>query len=164
MRLKAIELGGKVIEINKEFTDLVDAGKTDVAIAEFKKNETIKLPRALAAIIADFNEKEYEAFLELIPQLKPTVICTDLHIPVMDGFELTKRIMPVSARKVQPKTEKTSFQIAVIGASTVVQDEESSVVFGMPKAAIERGAARYILSPNDIAGMLTQLQNGNPAV
>ena len=307
--------------------------------------------------------------LELIPQLKPTVICTDLHMPVMDGFELTKRVMaeyptpilvvsvsvqkdrvhnifrllevgavdvfpkprtgldsdyerltqeliqkvkvlsgvlvfrkqrkePVPVRKVQLKTEETSFRIAVIGASTggpqalqtiltqlphnfplpviciqhiskgfmaglvdwlipqcktkikialagefpvpgtvyfapeethllvdnkgrfmtsaepslngfcpsitvamksvadaygskaigillsgmgkdgaegmvaiaqaggitVVQEEESCVVFGMPNAAIERGAARYVLSPNDIAGMLVHLQNGNPAV
>ena len=303
--------------------------------------------------------------LELIPQLKPTVICTDLHMPVMDGFELTKRVMeeyptpilvvsvsvqkdrvhnifrlleagavdvfpkprtgldsdyerltqeliqkikvlsgvlvfrkerkePVPVRKMQPKIEEMSFRIAVIGASTggpqalqtiltqlpynfplpviciqhiskgfmtglvdwlipqckikikfaqsgelpipgtvyfapeethlivdnkgrlmafaepspngfrpsitvtmksvadaygskaigilltgmgkdgaegmmaiaraggitVVQDEESSVVFGMPKAAIELGAARYVLSPNDIAGMLVQLRKG----
>ena len=54
--------------------------------------------------------------------------------------------------------------IAQAGGITVAQDEESSVVFGMPKAAIERGAARYVLSPNDIAGMLIQLRNGNPAV
>ncbi len=54
--------------------------------------------------------------------------------------------------------------IAQAGGITVAQDEESSVVFGMPKAAIELGAARYVLSPNDIAGMLIQLQNGNPAV
>jgi two-component system chemotaxis response regulator CheB len=305
--------------------------------------------------------------LELIPQLKPAVICTDLHMPVMDGFELTKRVMevyptpilvvsvsvqkdrvhnifrlleagavdvmpkprngldsdyerltqeliqkvkvlsgvlvfrkqkkePVSVRKVQPKIEEMSFRIVVIGASTggpqalqkiltqlphnfplpvicvqhiskgfmdgfvdwlipqcrmtikiaqtgefpipgmiyfapegthltvdnkgrlitsaepsqngfcpsitvtmksvadtygskavgilltgmgkdgaegmmaiaqaggitVAQDEESSVVFGMPKAAIELGAARYVLPPNDIAGMLVQLRNGNP--
>ena len=31
--------------------------------------------------------------LELIPVLKPGVICTDLHMPVMDGLALTKKIM-----------------------------------------------------------------------
>ena len=31
--------------------------------------------------------------LELIPQLQPAVICTDLHMPDMDGLELTKQIM-----------------------------------------------------------------------
>ncbi len=37
-----------------------------------------------------FNGKEA---LELIPKLKPDVICTDLHMPVMNGLELTKNIM-----------------------------------------------------------------------
>ena len=31
--------------------------------------------------------------LELIPQLQPTVICTDYHMPVMDGLEFTKAVM-----------------------------------------------------------------------
>ncbi|HEY4201646.1 MAG TPA: chemotaxis response regulator protein-glutamate methylesterase [Devosiaceae bacterium] len=37
------------------------------------------------------------------------------------------------------------------GAATVAQDEESSVVFGMPKEAIQRGAAAKILPLNRIA-------------
>jgi len=31
--------------------------------------------------------------LTLIPQIKPDVICTDLHMPVMDGLEFTKEVM-----------------------------------------------------------------------
>ena len=31
--------------------------------------------------------------LNLIPQVKPDVICTDLHMPVMDGLEFTKKVM-----------------------------------------------------------------------
>lgn len=31
--------------------------------------------------------------LELIPKLSPRVICTDLHMPVMDGLELTREVM-----------------------------------------------------------------------
>jgi two-component system, chemotaxis family, protein-glutamate methylesterase/glutaminase len=31
--------------------------------------------------------------LELIPKLDPVVVCTDIHMPVMDGLELTGRIM-----------------------------------------------------------------------
>ena len=31
--------------------------------------------------------------LDLIPQVKPDVICTDLHMPVMDGLEFTREVM-----------------------------------------------------------------------
>lgn len=31
--------------------------------------------------------------LELVPKLRPMVICTDLHMPVMDGLEFTKEVM-----------------------------------------------------------------------
>ncbi len=31
--------------------------------------------------------------LELIPRLEPTVICTDLHMPVMNGLEFTREVM-----------------------------------------------------------------------
>jgi two-component system chemotaxis response regulator CheB len=36
------------------------------------------------------------------------------------------------------------------GAVTIAQDEESSVVFGMPKTAIELGAAAMIVGLEDI--------------
>ncbi|EMK01990.1 MULTISPECIES: chemotaxis response regulator protein-glutamate methylesterase [unclassified Leptospira] len=41
-------------------------------------------------------------------------------------------------------------EIRKAGGRTIAQDETSSVVFGMPKEAIERGAAEKILSLNDI--------------
>jgi len=44
-----------------------------------------------------------------------------------------------------------------VGALTVVQDEESSVVFGMPGAAIHLDAAGHILSPPAIASLLLEL-------
>lgn len=43
------------------------------------------------------------------------------------------------------------------GACTIVQDEKSCVMFGMPKEAIELGAARYILPLDRIAKMLLSL-------
>jgi two-component system, chemotaxis family, protein-glutamate methylesterase/glutaminase len=43
------------------------------------------------------------------------------------------------------------------GAITIVQDEISSVVHGMPGEAIKLGAATYILPPEEIAAMLTSL-------
>ncbi len=43
------------------------------------------------------------------------------------------------------------------GAPTIVQDAATSVVFGMPKAAIALGAAQYVLPTDAIAGALVQL-------
>ena len=40
------------------------------------------------------------------------------------------------------------------GSTTIVQDEDSSVIFGMPKAAIEMGAAEEILPIDEIGKFL----------
>jgi two-component system chemotaxis response regulator CheB len=45
------------------------------------------------------------------------------------------------------------------GAHTVAQDEETSVVFGMPKEAIARGAAMRILPLDAIAGEIVRLRH-----
>jgi len=47
------------------------------------------------------------------------------------------------------------------GAATFVQNEESSVVFGMPGEAIKLDAATYILSPEEIADGLAALVTKN---
>ena len=43
------------------------------------------------------------------------------------------------------------------GAITIVQDKDSSVVFGMAAEAIKLGAADYVLSPKEIADFLNSL-------
>jgi two-component system chemotaxis response regulator CheB len=45
------------------------------------------------------------------------------------------------------------------GALTIVQDRESSVVYGMPGEAIAVGAHKYILPPEDIAKKLIEVNN-----
>lgn len=47
------------------------------------------------------------------------------------------------------------------GALTVAQNEESSVVFGMPGEAVKLDAAAYVLSPDQIASMLASLAERN---
>ena len=43
------------------------------------------------------------------------------------------------------------------GALTIAQDQQTSVIFGMPAAAIALGAAKYVLPPEGIIGMLLRL-------
>jgi two-component system chemotaxis response regulator CheB len=43
------------------------------------------------------------------------------------------------------------------GAATIAQDEATSVVFGMPRAAIELGAAGRVLPLGEIAGAIAAL-------
>lgn len=50
-----------------------------------------------------------------------------------------------------------------LGALTVAQDRESSVVFGMPGEAVKRAAATWILPPEEIAVLLTQISNPVPS-
>lgn len=42
------------------------------------------------------------------------------------------------------------------GGVTIAQNEATSIVFGMPKAAIELGAAKYVMSPEEIVQVLNQ--------
>lgn len=50
--------------------------------------------------------------------------------------------------------------LAEAGAVTIAQDEQSCVVFGMPKVAIEMGAARHVAAAADIAKMLLEYASG----
>jgi two-component system chemotaxis response regulator CheB len=49
------------------------------------------------------------------------------------------------------------------GALTLVQDEASSVVFGMPRVALERGAAEIALAPRALARALARLWRLEPS-
>jgi len=50
------------------------------------------------------------------------------------------------------------------GARTIAQDEATSVVFGMPREAIERGAAEFVMPLDRIAGELLKLAAGGVPV
>jgi len=50
--------------------------------------------------------------------------------------------------------------IRMAGGKTIAQDEESCVVFGMPRAAIELGGVDYILPPSLISEEIIQLAKG----
>ena len=48
-------------------------------------------------------------------------------------------------------------KLKAAGGRTIVQDQATSVVFGMPAAAIERGAAQFVLPDAQIARVLQEL-------
>jgi chemotaxis response regulator CheB len=52
-------------------------------------------------------------------------------------------------------------EVAAAGGSTLAQDAETSAVYGMPRAAAERGA-EVISSPHEIGLALGGLRNGTP--
>jgi two-component system chemotaxis response regulator CheB len=52
-------------------------------------------------------------------------------------------------------------EMRVAGALTIAQDEATSVVFGMPKAAIEIGAAAKVLPIDLIAAALVRVARGD---
>jgi len=47
--------------------------------------------------------------------------------------------------------------IKAIGGTTFAQDQESSAIFGMPKAAIESGAVDFVFPPHKISKKLIEL-------
>ncbi|MCV2356223.1 chemotaxis response regulator protein-glutamate methylesterase [Paucibacter sp. B2R-40] len=49
------------------------------------------------------------------------------------------------------------------GAMTLAQDEASCVVYGMPKAAVELGAAQHVMALSDMAAALLKLSGMAPA-
>ncbi len=51
---------------------------------------------------------------------------------------------------------KGLLELKEVGAQTIAQDQESSIVFGMPKEAIKLGAAKEIMSLEDIAPFLVR--------
>jgi len=64
--------------------------------------------------------------MALIPKIQPTVICTDLHMPEMDGLELTRAVMahyprPILAisASVQQENTRNVFQLLDAGAVDV---------------------------------------------
>ncbi|MDO8369613.1 MAG: chemotaxis-specific protein-glutamate methyltransferase CheB [Candidatus Nitrotoga sp.] len=65
--------------------------------------------------------------LDLIPSLQPDVICTDLHMPVMDGLELTREVMdkfprPILVLSISVRKDQTTniFKLLEAGAIDVM--------------------------------------------
>jgi len=82
--------------------------------------------------------------LELIPRLQPAVICTDLHMPDMDGLELTKQIMArfprpilVVSAAVQPEDTHNVFRLLEAGAIDILPKPRGGLAAAEPHIAQE---------------------------
>jgi two-component system chemotaxis response regulator CheB len=82
--------------------------------------------------------------LELIPRLQPAVICTDLHMPDMDGLELTKQVMArfprpilVVSAAVQPEDTQNVFQLLEAGAIDILPKPRGGLTAAAPEVAQE---------------------------
>lgn len=51
-----------------------------------------------------------------------------------------------------------------LGALTFAQDQDSCVVFGMPREAIELGAAQFVMSPEEIGAQIHRFFNSSPHI
>jgi two-component system chemotaxis response regulator CheB len=77
-------------------------------------------------------------FRSLVTSLAPHVVAVLLTGMGRDGVDELKRLRDA-------------------GALTIAQDEQSSVVFGMPGQAVESGAVSHVLPPDGIASTLASL-------
>jgi two-component system chemotaxis response regulator CheB len=81
--------------------------------------------------------------MALIPEVRPTMICTDLHMPQMDGLELTKAVM-------------AEYPCPVLVISASVQDEDTQNVFKL----LEAGALDIFPKPRTgLAAEYERLKN-----
>jgi len=68
--------------------------------------------------------------LTMMPQVKPQVMCTDLQMPNMDGFELIKQVM-------------AKYPVPILVLSNAVQKEDIDNIFEVLKA----GAVEVLAKP-----------------
>ena len=79
--------------------------------------------------------------LERVSEFHPQLVLTDLMMPVMDGFELTRRL--------QQRPETANLPVVAITADATEQAERS---------AREAGAVDVITKPVDLPALLERLQ------
>lgn len=81
--------------------------------------------------------------LSMLPQLQPQVLCTDLQMPNMDGFELIKQVM-------------AKFPLPILVLSNLVQKEDIDNIWKI----LQMGVADFLPKPTAASPVdREQLQN-----
>lgn len=106
--------------------------------------------------------------LDIISNLQPDVICTDLHMPVMDGFELTKAVMkkfprPILVLSISVQKGQTSniFQLLEAGAIDVMAKPLGEVGMDYGLNAQELVSKIKIVAGVRVIGRLGNAASGN---
>ncbi|PSR19044.1 chemotaxis response regulator protein-glutamate methylesterase, partial [filamentous cyanobacterium CCP3] len=91
--------------------------------------------------------------LALMPTVKPTLICTDLHMPKMNGLELTQEVMArfpcpilVISASVQAEDTQTVFRILEAGALDIFPKPRTGLASEYEKAKTNLLAKVRVLS------------------
>ena len=82
--------------------------------------------------------------IEKIEQLQPDIVITDLAMPVMDGFEMLKKVREKETQSNTPRRQK----IVVSSASVAQQDQQK---------ALEKGGDIFLSKPVDMNELFTVL-------
>jgi two-component system chemotaxis response regulator CheB len=106
--------------------------------------------------------------LAMFPMVKPTMICTDLHMPKMNGLELTQEVMArfpcpilVVSASVQEEDTQNVFRILEAGALDIFPKPRTGLASEYEKAKAELLAKIRVLSG---VSVFTQRKRGAPAV
>ena len=106
--------------------------------------------------------------LAMIPMVQPTMICTDLHMPKMNGLELTQEVMArfpcpilVVSASVQEEDTQNVFRILEAGALDIFPKPRTGLASEYEKAKAELLAKIRVLSG---VSVFTQRRRGAPEV
>jgi two-component system chemotaxis response regulator CheB len=106
--------------------------------------------------------------LAMFPMVKPTMICTDLHMPKMNGLELTQEVMArhpcpilVVSASVQEEDTQNVFRILEAGALDIFPKPRTGLASEYEKSKNELLAKIRVLSG---VSVFTQRRQGAPPV
>jgi two-component system, chemotaxis family, protein-glutamate methylesterase/glutaminase len=102
-----------------------------------------------------YRQRGSQACLELSPEP-----ATSLHRPAVDVLfqslaeQCRSQVLALILTGMGNDGAKGMAQLKALGAHTMAESEESCVVYGMPKAAVERGCVDQVAPIGDMAGLI----------
>lgn len=117
------------------------------------ESDTIYIPDNNAHLLVTPDKKIYSSYSKLHPTFCPSVDVT--FNSVSDSYN--DKTLAILLTGMGRDGAEGMLKIHNSGGYTIAQDKESCVVFGMPKAALERNAVKKILPLKEIASFVTEI-------